>query len=194
MTYQENLPAIAFAGPNMLAFGPLREVAASVKQQLDTDPNLSVLVLHGETSQPIELDLRGSVADVVARLEPVELPSARKVGRPKLGVAAREVTLLPRHWDWLARQPGGASVTLRKLVEAARRETEGAGTITEGRDALYRFMAAVSGNAPDYDEVSRALFAGQKARFLSLIANWPNDVQAHLQHLSRRAFPDEGQG
>ena len=194
MTYQENLPAIAFAGPSMLAFGPLREVAASVKQQLDTDPNLSVLVLHGETSQPIELDLRGSVADVVARLEPVELPSARKVGRPKLGVAAREVTLLPRHWDWLARQPGGASVTLRKLVEAARRETEGAGTITEGRDALYRFMAAVSGNAPDYDEVSRALFAGQKARFLSLIANWPNDVQAHLQHLSRRAFPDEGQG
>ncbi len=194
MTYQENLPAIAFAGPNMLAFGPLREVAASVKQQLDADPNLSVLVLHGETSQPIELDLRGSVADVVARLEPVELPSARKVGRPKLGVAAREVTLLPRHWDWLARQPGGASVTLRKLVEAARRETEGAGTITEGRDALYRFMAAVSGNAPDYDEVSRALFAGQKARFLSLIANWPNDVQAHLQHLSRRAFPDEGQG
>jgi len=127
MTYQENLPAIAFAGPNMLAFGSLREVAASVKQQLDTDPNLSVLVLHGETSQPIELDLRGSVADVVARLEPVELPSARKVGRPKLGVAAREVTLLPRHWDWLARQPGGASVTLRKLVEAARRETEGAG-------------------------------------------------------------------
>lgn len=194
MTYPENLPAIAFSGPVMLAFGPLREVAASVKQHVDSDPNLSVLVLHGETSQPIELDLRGSAADVVARLEPVALPSARKVGRPKLGVAAREVTLLPRHWDWLARQPGGASVTLRKLVEAARRETEGAGAITEGRDALYRFMAAVAGNAPDYDEVSRALFAGQKARFLSLIASWPSDVQAHLHHLSTRAFPDGGQG
>lgn len=194
MTYQAELPAIAFAGPNMLAFGALREVAASVKQQLERDPNLSILVFHSETSQPIELDLRGSVADVVARLEPAELPSARKVGRPKLGVAAREVTLLPRHWDWLARQPGGASVTLRKLVEAARRETEGASAITEGRDALYRFMAAVAGNAPDYDEVSRALFAGQKARFLSLIASWPNDVQAHLHHLSSRAFADEGQG
>ena len=194
MTYPENLPAIAFSGPVMLAFGPLREVAASVKQHVDSDPNLSVLVLHGETSQPIELDLRGSAAEVVARLEPVALPSARKVGRPKLGVAAREGTLLPRHWDWLARQPGGASVTLRKLVEAARRETEGAGAITEGRDALYRFMAAVAGNAPDYDEVSRALFAGQKARFLSLIASGPSDVQAHLHHLSTRAFPDGGQG
>ena len=176
----------------MLAFGALREVAGTVKQKLDTDPNLSILVFHAETSQPIELDLRGSIADVIARLQPAEIPSARKVGRPKLGVAAREVTLLPRHWDWLASQPGGASVTLRKLVEAARRENEGADARNQGRDALYRFMAAVAGNAPDYDEVSRALFAGQRARFLSLIATWPSDVQAHLQHLSARGFPEEG--
>jgi hypothetical protein len=194
MTYQDDLPAVAFAGPNMLAFGALREVAASVKQQMDTDPSLSILVFHAETSQPIELDLRGSIADVVARLQPAEGQSARKVGRPKLGVAAREVTLLPRHWDWLASQPGGASVTLRKLVEAARRENEGADARNQSRDALYRFMAAMAGNAPDYDEVSRALFAGQKARFLSLIATWPSDVQAHLQHLSNRAFPGDGQG
>jgi hypothetical protein len=170
MTYQDDLPAVAFAGPNMLAFGALREVAGTVKQ-----------------------NLRGSIADVVARLQSAEIPSARKVGRPKLGVAAREVTLLPRHWDWLASQPGGASVTLRKLVEAARRENEGADARDQGRDALYRFMAAVAGNAPDYDEVSRALFAGQRARFLSLIATWPSDVQAHLQHLSARGFPEEGQ-
>jgi hypothetical protein len=193
MTYQDDLPAVAFADTTMLAFGVLREVAASVKQQVDKDPSLSVLVFHAQTSQPIELDLRGNVADVVARLEPAEVPSARKVGRPKLGVAAREVTLLPRHWDWLARQPGGASVTLRKLVDAARRENEGANVLTQGREALYRFMAAVAGNAPDYDEVSRALFAGQKALFLALIATWPSDVQAHLQHLSGRAFSEEGQ-
>ena len=194
MTYPDNLPSIAFAGPNMLAFGPLREVAASVKLKVEADPNLFVLVFHAETSEPIELDLRGSTADVVARLEADDLVATRKVGRPKLGVAAREVTLLPRHWDWLAQQPGGASVTLRKLVEAARREKAGADTLAQGRDALYRFMAAVAGNAPDYDEASRALFAGQKTRFLSLIASWPNDVQAHLQHLSNRAFPLEGQG
>ena len=191
MTYQEDLPAIAFAGPQLLAFGALREVAASVKRKLDQDPTLSVLVFHRDTSQPIELDLRGSLADVVARLQPAEFASGRKVGRPKLGVAAREVTLLPRHWDWLARQPGGASVTLRKLVEAARRETEGANALDEGREALYRFMAAVAGNEPDYDEVSRALFAGQKARFLSLIGRWPQDVQAHLHHLSLKAFLNE---
>ncbi|MCA3692647.1 DUF2239 family protein [Aquidulcibacter sp.] len=191
MTYQEDLPAIAFAGPQLLAFGALREVAASVKQKLDQDPTLSILVFHRDTSQPIELDLRGSLADVVARLQPAEFASGRKVGRPKLGVAAREVTLLPRHWDWLARQPGGASVTLRKLVEAARRETEGANALNEGREALYRFMAAVAGNEPNYDEVSRALFAGQKVRFLSLIACWPHDVQAHLHHLSHQAFLNE---
>ena len=184
---------LKYVNSTMLAFGALREVAASVKQQVDRDPNLSVLVFHAQTSQPIELDLRGSVADVVARLEPAAVPSARKVGRPKLGVAAREVTLLPRHWDWLACQPGGASVTLRKLVDAARRENEGADVLTQGREALYRFIAAVAGNAPDYDEVSRALFAGQKARFLSLIASWPNDVQAHLHRLSSRAFPEAGQ-
>ena len=194
MTYPDNLPSIAFAGSNMLAFGPLREVAASVKLKVEADPNLFVLVFHAETSEPIELDLRGSTADVVARLEADDLVATRKVGRPKLGVAAREVTLLPRHWDWLAQQRGGASVTLRKLVEAARRENAGADTLAQGRDALYRFMAAVAGNAPDYDEASRALFAGQKTRFLSLIASWPNDVQAHLQHLSNRAFPLEGQG
>lgn len=193
MTYQDDLPAVAFADSTLLACGALREVAASVKQQVDKDPNLPVLVFHAQTSHPIELDLRGSVADVVARLEPAEVPSPRKVGRPKLGVAAREITLLPRHWDWLARQPGGASVTLRKLVDAARRENEGADVLTQGREALYRFMAAVSGNAPDYDEVSRALFTGQKARFLSLIATWPSDVQAHLQHLSSRAFSEVGQ-
>ena len=193
MTYPDDLPAVAFAGSIMLAFGALCEVAASVKQQLQTDPNLSILVFHAETSQPIELDMRGSVGDVLARLQPAEVPSARKVGRPKLGVAAREVTLLPRHWDWLARQPGGASVTLRKLVEAARRGNEATDVLTHGRDALYRFMAALAGNAPGYDEVSRALFAGQKARFLSLIESWPSDVQAHLRHLSSRAFQDEGQ-
>lgn len=193
MTYQDNLPAVAFAGTNMLAFGALREVAGTVKQRLDTDPNLSILVFHAETSQQIELDMRGSIADVISRLQPADAPSARKVGRPKLGVAAREVTLLPRHWDWLASQPGGASVTLRKLVEAARRENDGVDALIQGRDALYRFMAAVAGNAPNYDEVSRALFAGHKARFLSLIATWPSDVQAHLHHLSTRGFPEEGQ-
>jgi hypothetical protein len=193
MTYSEELPSIAFAGMEMVAFGPLREVAARVKRAVDQDPNLFVLVFHAETSEPIELDLRGSPSDVVARLAVMDRAVVRKVGRPKLGVAAREVTLLPRHWDWLAQQPGGASVTLRKLVEAARRENEGADVVKQGRDALYRFMAAVAGNAPDYDEVSRALFAGQKARFLALIASWPQDVQAHLHHLSNRAFSDEGQ-
>lgn len=193
MTYSEDLPSIAFAAMEMVAFGPLRAVAASVKRAVDQDPNLFVLVFHAETSEPIELDLRGSPADVVARLAVMDRAVVRKVGRPKLGVAAREVTLLPRHWDWLAQQPGGASVTLRKLVEAARRENEGADLVKQGRDALYRFMAAVAGNAPDYDEVSRALFAGQKARFLTLIANWPQDVQSHLRHLSSRAFPEEGQ-
>src|SRR4029079_4156101 len=61
-------------------------------------------------------------------------------GRPRLGVVAREGTLLPRHWEWLGTQPGGASVVLRKLVEEARRANGDADRTRAARDAAYRFM------------------------------------------------------
>ena len=101
-------------------------------------------------------------------------------GRPKLGVVGREVTLLPRHWDWLAAQPGGASVTLRKLVEAARKERQGPQAIRRAQDAAYRFMHALAGDLPGFEEATRALYAWDVERMRGLIERWPPDVRDHV--------------
>ena len=108
-------------------------------------------------------------------------PRPRGPGRPKLGVVAREVTLLPRHWEWLAQQPGGASVAIRKLVEEARRTGEDRDRVRQAQEAAYRFMSAMAGNKPHYEDAIRALFAGEAARFEKLIAEWPADVRDHAR-------------
>jgi uncharacterized protein len=187
MTYDNKTNCVAFSGGRLIGFGSLDEVAAAVKRATDADTSFMALVFDANTSAPIDLDLRGTQADVLARL-PQAPP--RGPGRPKLGVTAREITLLPRHWDWLATQPGGASVALRKLVEqAAKRDAEG-GNVRLGQNALYKFMAAIAGDFPSYEEAIRALFAGDRALFVDLIAAWPADIQTHIQHLANAAFLD----
>jgi hypothetical protein len=114
-------------------------------------------------------------------------PVARGPGRPKLGVTAREVTLLPRHWEWLNAQPGGASVALRKLVEHARRNGGEPDRRRREREAAYAFMSSLAGNFPNFEEASRALFADDRERFSALVAEWPPDVRDHAGAL---AFPD----
>jgi len=103
-------------------------------------------------------------------------------------VIAREVTLLPRHWDWLAAQPGGASVTLRKLVEDARRAAEGANRRREAQEAAYRFMSAMAGNAARFEDATRALFAADATAFESFTQSWPADVRDFARELASRAF------
>ncbi|MGY4354661.1 hypothetical protein ACVW0J_001154 [Bradyrhizobium sp. i1.7.7] len=105
-------------------------------------------------------------------------------GRPKLGVVAREVTLLPRHWEWLGAQPGGASVALRKLVDEARRVSGDKDRERQARDAAYHFMLTMAGNLPQFEEASRALFADDRRRFTGLIADWPVDVRDHIVKLA----------
>jgi hypothetical protein len=187
----------AFAGTQRLAAGPVRDVARAVKTHLDAHPESQVLVFDNISAQPVEFDLRGTVEDVLARLdqappsaaEPPESESRpRGPGRPKLGVIAREVTLLPRHWDWLAAQPGGASVTLRKLVEDARRAAEGADRRRVAQEAAYRFMSAMAGNAAGFEDATRALFAADAAAFESLTHSWPADVRDFARELASRAF------
>lgn len=187
----------AFAGTQRLAGGPVRDVARAVKTHLDAHPESQVLVFDNTSAHPVEFDLRGTVEDVVARIdqaapsaaEPAESESRpRGPGRPKLGVIAREVTLLPRHWDWLAAQPGGASVTLRKLVEDARRAAEGADRRRTAQEAAYRFMSAMAGNAAGFEEATRALFAADAVAFESLTHSWPADVRDFARELASRAF------
>ena len=118
------------------------------------------------------------------RLRTPRTGEPRGRGRPKLGVVAREVTLLPRHWDWLAAQPGGASVALRKLVDEARRASGDKDRSAQARDAAYHFMSAMAGNLPQFEEASRALFADDRRRFTGLIADWPADIRDHIVKLA----------
>src|SRR2546423_5284166 len=158
---------IAFAGDRCIASGDLGAVARAAKETLDRHKDSQILVFD-DHSGPIDLDLRGSVDDVLARLPELagasaveaEAPAPRGPGRPKLGVVAREITLLPRHWEWLARQRGGASVRLRKLVDEARRANEEKDRIRHAQGAAYRFIAAMGENKPHYEAVRRVPCAG----------------------------------
>jgi hypothetical protein len=185
----------AFIGHEIVASGTMEEVALALKARLRQAPNASPLVFDDATGRAIDLDLRGSDEAVVRRLEdhPIHGPktAARAPGRPKLGVVAREVTLLPRHWDWLNGQPGGASVALRRLVDEARHANPVADRTRLAREATYRFMTAVAGNEPGYEEATRALFAGNAARYRALIAGWPSGVKFYATALSAEAFEAE---
>lgn len=188
----------AFQGSHRFATGPLAEVALAVKRAAPTTDE-PLAIYSDATGRPIDLDLRGSEADIVARLPQTTVPNPapsdeqaataepRGRGRPKLGVVAREVTLLPRHWDWLAAQPGGASVALRKLVDEARRSSGDKDRSRAARDAAYHFMSAMAGDFPNFEEAARALFAHDRRRLAGLIADWPSDVRDHVIKL---AFAD----
>jgi hypothetical protein len=196
-----DLASIAFEGDRCIAAGDLRDVARAAKETLDRHNEASILIFDGRTSSPIDIDFRGTFEDVVARLPDVAAapaanddavpPASRGPGRPKLGVVAREVTLLPRHWEWLARQSGGASVTLRTLVEDARRGSESKDRVREGQEAAYRFMSAMAGDKPRYEEAIRALFAADLPGVEKSIAEWPVDVRDHARRLAERAFQRE---
>lgn len=200
----------AFEGSTCIASGSLRDVALATKpvvarwaSSISPPP---VLIFDDATSEVVELDWRGSLADFLTRLNaqnhamtlamppasveeaPTPAEAPRGPGRPKLGVSPREVTLLPRHWEWLARQPGGASVALRKLVETARLSSETKDRVRHCGAVTYKFMSTMAGHEAGFEEASRALFAGDHAGFAARVAPWPADVQAHLLKISTHAF------
>ena len=192
----------AFAGHTCIATGEIQQVARHVKQALDQGAPNSILIFDDITSEPVEIDFRGTPADVMARLEQSGLcapaqaaaeteptgTSPRGPGRPKLGVVAREITLLPRHWDWLNSQPGGASVALRKMVEEARRVHANRDRLRKAQESVYRFLSAMAGNLPGYEEALRALFANNADRFAEQIETWPTDIRQHVRKISVAAF------
>ena len=174
---------IAFVGTRRLAAGTRADTITAARAALHQGESAPILIFDARTSETIELDLRDRSAVVDA---PPEAAPAR--GRPKLGVTAREVTLLPRHWDWLASRGGGISAALRRLVEDARRADAAADDLRQGRESLYRFVTVMAGDAPGYEEAIRALFAGDRAAFESRGGAWPDDVRAHVADLSDAAF------
>jgi hypothetical protein len=180
----------------------LLTVALETKEVIDRSEYASILIFDDATSETIELDFRGTAGDVLKRIvetkdeakpvtsEEPERQGPRGPGRPRLGVVAREVTLLPRHWDWLGSQPGGASVALRKLVDQARRLGEGEDRVRQSREAAYRFMRVMAGDLPGFEEATRALFAGARAQFDELVESWPPDVRDHARKLAASSFEE----
>lgn len=191
-------PCVAFADERMIAAGPLSQVALVARERAVDATAGPVLVFDDASGRVIDLDLRGSAEEVLARLargpgtggEGAEAaaPGPRRRGRPRLGVVAREVTLLPRHWDWLARQPGGASQALRRMVEDAVRRDGSASDIRDACEAAHRFMSAMAGDLPNFEEASRALFASDPDRFAAMLERWPPDIARHATRLATRAF------
>ncbi|RQS76809.1 DUF2239 family protein [Burkholderia sp. Bp8963] len=192
----------AFEGHRRLATGPLSTVALTIRRASDAGSAGPVLIFDDTTGRSIDIDLRGSDDEILARFgQPDESPAAadsdadtdaaepRGRGRPKLGVVSREVTLLPRHWDWLAAQPGGASVALRKLVEEARRSRAVEERRRGAKDRAYHFMSAIAGDLPGFEEAVRALYANDPSRMRALIAAWPDDVRDHALALASGDIP-----
>ncbi|QSI31018.1 DUF2239 family protein [Variovorax sp. RKNM96] len=173
---------IVYAGFKRIAEGSTAEVLAQLRERKDQTP---YLIFDAQTGESLDFDVHNQ-AGVVPHAASAEAhdDAPRGVGRPKLGVVAREVTLLPRHWDWLNRQPGGASVALRRLVQEASRVNADRDAVRASREATYRFMTAIAGALPGFEEATRALFAGERNRFEGLIDAWPADLRTQLQKLS----------
>jgi hypothetical protein len=189
----------AFADVRRIAHGPLSEVAVQVSAALAAGQT-DILIFDNATGEQIDLDLRGNPDDIRARLAlshpppPAPEPETaapvlpRGPGRPKLGVVAREITLLPRHWAWLAEQPGGASVTLRKLVDAARHANATRERVRRAQDAACHFMTTMAGNRPGFEDALRALYAADMNGFVTLTNDWPEDIRDHARQLAAPVF------
>ena len=192
---------IAFAGPRLIAAGKLSEVAIATQAAESAGLDRTPIIFDAVTSEPIDLDLRGTPEELLARVlapspsksesEYVEADAHRGPGRPRLGVVGREVTLLPRHWDWLATQPGGASAAIRRLVDQARVTHADRDRTRRAQEYAYRFMTAMLGDQPDFEEATRALFAPDRERFTELTARWPADLRDHARRLADNAFSQE---
>lgn len=184
----------AFLDSRCVAAGSLNAVAAMLRSLAQEDARPMPIVFRDDSGEQVDFNLnepesvvpddQHAAADLKAASDDREKPVVKARGRPKLGVIAREVTLLPDHWDWLALQPGGASVALRKLVHEARKTGAGREDQRLAHDRAYRAMSALAGNLPGFEEASRALFAGKLATLAIEARAWPADVLAYVLRLA----------
>ena len=173
----------AFEEERRVASGKLEAVLLEVKDRHDRGAQ-ALSVFEDRTGHAIDFDLVGTRAEVLAKLaeHPLlarsdEAPPVRTgPGRPRLGVVSREVSLLPRHWRWLESQRGGMSATLRRLVDEARKRGRGRELARDGREAISRFLWAMAGDRPGFEEATRALFARDHERLTALLRSWPKDI------------------
>jgi hypothetical protein len=186
----------AFLGEARITSGPLETVLPALKTRFDAGENRLVLIFDDESGQQVDFDLRGTLAEVIDRATPAPTPSPTPAptparvgpGRPKLGVVSREVSLLPSHWEWLERQPNGASAALRRLVDQAGKRDPGTQRARRAMESTGRFLSALAGNLPNYEEASRALYRANQGQFEALTDEWPQDIRQHACRMARDAF------
>ena len=190
----------AFAGDRIIASGDVKTMLLSTREYLDHGGTDQILIFEDQTGIQIDFDFRGTPDEVVARLGTHPHFTTGRTedkqtgpGRPKLGVVSREVTLLPRHWEWLESQPNGISAALRKLVEEARKREPGKERARKAIEAASRFMTAMAGNLPGFEEASRALFAGNGEKLEREIRDWPVDIRKHVERLVEESERLEGE-
>ncbi|MCL4078428.1 DUF2239 family protein [Coriobacteriia bacterium Es71-Z0120] len=179
-----------FADAEAVASGGRAEIAAAIAELLERDDPRTLLVFDDVTGEQVDIDRR----EASSAGAPAEAPERKGPGRPRLGVVSREVTLLPRHWEWLNAQPSGASAALRRLVDQARRQNERGDRVRRSREAAFRFMTAMAGNLVGFEEACRSLFAGDERGFESHLAAWPEDVARFSAKLAADAFDAEDAG
>jgi hypothetical protein len=183
---------VAFAGSSQIAAGAPPAVVRAARSQ-PSDPRRPVRIFDLDTGDEVHLDPTGSVADPVAGPPAGDSPgSPRGPGRPKLGVVSKEVTLLPRHWAWLAAQRGSVSATLRRVIDEARHLHEERDAVRRAQDSAYRFISLMAGSEPTFEEAIRALYRGDAARFHAESAPWPPDVRDNARRLADGAFAPDG--
>ena len=183
----------AFDSSKLFAQGTLDEVVLKIKRKLDKEDNSSILIFSDETGRTMDFNFQGSEKEVIKRLEIYvsgEEPASVNPGpgRPKLGVISREVSLLPRHWEWLANQPGGASATIRKLVEEAKKKISGTVSLKQAQERTYKFMSTMAGDSTGFEEALRALYRKDMDGFQKYIQSWPKDVRIHALALAEPVF------
>lgn len=182
-----------FLGQRRVASGGLLKVALKLKALVDRGEE-GITLIDDTTGSSVLISLDGNAEAVQARVEHMLFqqaggsePERKGPGRPKLGVVSREISLLPRHWEWLGEQPGGPSATLRRLVDQARRDNEAKDRARRARDAVYRFMHAMAGDLPGFEEATRALYAGDAGKIEAEIRPWPKDIRDHTRKLLETA-------
>jgi len=187
----------AFEGTSRLFHGSFQDVVLKIKERLGRAENSPVLIFSDETGKTMDFNFQGGRKDVLKRLEVyvsrLESQPSSGPGRPRLGVISREISLLPRHWEWLANQPGGTSATIRKLVEEARKRSSSRPGIKQLQERTYRFMSVMAGDMQGYQEALRALYRADRRKFFLHIENWPADVRSYVIELAKPVFEDERQ-
>ena len=186
----------AFDGFQLISQGSLEKVALDAKRQLKANRDARILVFSDSSGKQMDLVLSGSEKETSERLKifktPDGNPSQSGPGRPKLGVIAREVSLLPSHWEWLSNQSGGSSAIIRRLVEEKMKgPASGKDKIKKAQEAVYTFLNAIAGDLPNFEEAVRFLYRRDKKRFKELIAKWPEDLVRHTLALASETFSTE---